>query len=36
MVRWVVGLILHGGGVRCSSVVRVFAHGVMGCRIDSL
>ena len=21
-------------GVRCSSVVRVFAHGAMGCRID--
>ena len=26
MVRWVVGSILHGG-VRCSSVVRVLAHG---------
>ena len=43
MVRWVVGSILHGGpivlyfsfqGVRCSSVVRAFAHGVMGRRID--
>ena len=38
MVRWVVGSILHdgggGGGVRCSSVVRAFAHGAMGRRID--
>ena len=43
MVRWVVGSILHGvdslsyfsfQGARCSSVVRVFAHGVMGHRID--
>ena len=33
MVRWVVGSILHGGA-RCSSVVRVFAHGAMGCLID--
>ena len=33
MVRWVVGSILHGGA-RCSSVVRVFAHGAMGSRID--
>ena len=32
MVRWVVGSILHGGA-RCSSVVRAFAHGAMGCRI---
>ena len=40
MVRWVVGSILHGvdplsyfsfqPGSRCSSVVRAFAHGVMG------
>ena len=22
-------------GVRCSSVVRAFAHGAMGCRIDA-
>ena len=39
MVRWVVGSILHGGpieqGARCSSVVRVFAHGAMGRQIDS-
>ena len=40
MVRWVVGSILHGVdplsylGVRCSSVVRAFAHGAMGRRID--
>ena len=43
MVRWVVGSILHGvdslsyfsfQGARCSSVVRVFAHGAMGRRID--
>ena len=43
MVRWVVGSILHGvdplsyfsfQGARCSSVVRVFAHGAMGCQID--
>ena len=27
------GLLLHGG-VRCSSVVRVFAHGAMGRQID--
>ena len=37
MVRWVIGLILHGGpielGARCSSVVRAFTHGVMGRRI---
>ena len=24
------------GGARCSSMVRVFAHGVMGCRINPL
>ena len=44
MVRWVVGSILHGveplsyfsfqPGVRCSSVVRAFAHGAVGRRID--
>ena len=34
MVRWVVESILHGGGARCRSVVRAFAHGAMGCRID--
>ena len=43
MVRWVVGSILHGGptelflapeGARCRSVVRAFAHGAMGRRID--
>ena len=35
MVRSVVGSILHGGpGARCSSVVRVFAHGAIGRRID--
>ena len=43
MVRWVVGSILHGGPfelflvplrARCSSMVRSFAHGVMGHRID--
>ena len=33
MVRWVVGSILHGGA-RCSSIVRAFAHGAMGRRID--
>ena len=33
MVRWVVGSISHGGA-RCSSVVRAFAHGAMGRRID--
>ena len=33
MVRWVVRSILHGGA-RCSSVVRVFAHGAMGRQID--
>ena len=33
MVGWVVGSILHGGA-RCSSVVRAFAHGAMGRRID--
>ena len=32
MVRWVVGSILLGA--RCSSVVRAFAHGAMGRRID--
>ena len=34
MVRWVVRSILHGA--RCSSVVRAFAHGAMGRRIDHL
>ena len=34
MVRWVIELILHGGGERCSSIVRAFAHGAMGRRID--
>ena len=34
MVRWVVGSISHGGA-RCSSVVREFAHGAMGRRIDT-
>ena len=43
MVRWVVGSIVHGvnplsyfsfQGARCSSVVRAFAHGAMGRRID--
>ena len=43
MVRWVVGSILHGEpialcfipvGSACSSVVRAFAHGAMGRRID--
>ena len=44
MVRWAVGSILHGvvplsyfsfqPGARCSSVVRGFAHGAMGRRID--
>ena len=43
MVRWVVGLILHGvdplsyfsfQGARCSSVVRAFAHGALGRWID--
>ena len=33
MVRWVFGSIPRGGA-RCSSVVRAFAHGVMGRRID--
>ena len=33
MVRLVVGSILHGGA-RCSSVVRAFADGVMGRRVD--
>ena len=37
MVRWVVGSI-HGGpielGARCSSVVRAFAYGAMGRRIE--
>ena len=32
MVRWVVGSILHGGA-RCSSMVRVFAHGAMDRQI---
>ena len=45
MVRWVVGSILHGEPIelflvparaRCSSVVRAFAHGAMGRRINSL
>ena len=43
MVQWVVGSILPGvdplsyfsfQGARCSSVVRAFAHGAMGRRID--
>ena len=43
MVQWVIGSILHGvdplsyfsfQGVRCSSMVRAFAHGAMGHRID--
>ena len=44
MVGWVVGSILQGGpielflvparGARCSSLVRAFAHGSMGRRID--
>ena len=35
MVRWVVGSILHGGpGARYSSVLRAFAHGAVGRRID--
>ena len=25
---------MEGEGARCSSVVRAFAHGAMGCRID--
>ena len=33
MVRWVIGSIFHGGASR-SSVVRAFAHGAMGHRID--
>ena len=33
MVRWVDGSILHRAA-RCSSVVRAFAHGAMGRRID--
>ena len=33
MVRWVVRSISQGGA-RCSSVVRAFAHGSMGRRID--
>ena len=33
MVQWVIGSILHGGA-RCSSLVRSFAHGAMGRRID--
>ena len=33
MVPWVVGSIFHGGA-RCSSVVRAFAHGAIGRRID--
>ena len=28
------GMTLCGAGARCSSVVRAFAHGVMGRRID--
>ena len=35
VVQWVVGSILLGGA-RCSSVVRVFAHGAMGHWIDRL
>ena len=35
MVRWVIGSILHGGpAASCNSVVRAFAHGAMGRRID--
>ena len=38
MARWVVGSIHHYGpielGVRCSAVVRVFAYGAMGRRIN--
>ena len=43
MGRWVVGSIIHGVDplsyfsfqeARCSSVVRAFAHGAMGRRID--
>ena len=33
MVRWADGSIPRGGA-RCISVVRAFAHGVMGRRID--
>ena len=33
IVRWVIGSILHTGA-RLSSVVRAFAHGAMGHRID--
>ena len=37
MVRWVVGSIPCGGtGARCSYVVRAFAHGAMGRRIDPM
>ena len=36
MVRWVIGSILAGGRERCSSMVRAFAHSVMGRRIGSL
>ena len=28
------GALFSGGGARCSSVVRAFAHGAMGRRID--
>ena len=44
MEQWVIGSILHGGHIelflvhakraRCSSVIRVFAHGAMGHWID--
>ena len=27
-------VLIHIGGARCSSVVRAFAHGAMGCRTD--
>ena len=33
MVPWVVGSIVHGGA-RCRSVIRAFAHGAVGRRID--
>ena len=26
--------VVNGEGARCSSLVRAFAHGVMGCRIN--
>ena len=27
-------MLIKNGGARCSSVVKAFAHGVKGCRID--